>query len=136
MLFRSRFGSDEVAEAARFLRWLLDENFVFLGYREYGLVDLPEGPAFQAVEGSALGILRKPGGSAYEEPVPVGAVHPRVRTRLEGGELLAYSKTNRVSAVHRRARMDRVDVLRVSPEGAVLGEVSLLGLFKIGRAHV
>ena len=36
------YPPDEVAETVAFLEWLLDLNFVFLGYREYELVDLPE----------------------------------------------------------------------------------------------
>ncbi len=42
------YPPDEVAETVAFLEWLLDLNFVFLGYREYELVDLPRGPRARA----------------------------------------------------------------------------------------
>jgi glutamate dehydrogenase len=124
-----RYGADEVAETVAFLEWLLDLNFVLLGYREYELVDLPEGRALVAVRGSGLGILSKPGWSAYEEPVLLSAIEPGLRARIEGGDLLIYSKTNRPSTVHRRARMDYIGVRKVAPDGRIVGEARLLGLF-------
>jgi len=123
------YGADEVAETVAFLEWLLDLNFVFLGYREYDLVDLPGGRALAAAPGSGLGILSKPGWSAYEEPVPLDSIEPALRARIEGGDLLIYSKTNRLSTVHRRARMDYIGVRRVSPEGRIVGEARMIGLF-------
>jgi glutamate dehydrogenase len=123
------YAPDEVEETVSFLRWLLDENFVFLGYREYDLVDGDEGPALAVVPGSGLGILSKPGWSSYERPVPLAAIEPGLRARIEGGDLLIYSKTNRVSTVHRRARMDYIGVRKISPDGRVVGESRLVGLF-------
>ncbi len=108
------YPADEVAETVAFLEWLLDLNFIFLGYREYELVDLPEGRALAAVPGSGLGILSKLDWSAYEQPVPLDTIEPNLRARIEGGDLLIYSKTNRPSTVHRRARMDYIGVRRVS----------------------
>ena len=112
-----------------FLEWLLDLNFVFLGYREYELVDLPEGRALGAVRGSGLGILSKLDWSAYEQPVPLDTIEPNLRARIEGGDLLIYSKTNRPSTVHRRARMDYIGVRKVSEDGRIVGETRMVGLF-------
>lgn len=123
------YAEAEVAETAAFLRWLLDLNFVFLGYREYELVDLPEGRALAAVPGSGLGILSKPGWSAYDRPVLLSTIEPNLRARIEGGDLLIYSKTNRPSTVHRRARMDYIGVRRVSADGRIVGEARMVGLF-------
>jgi glutamate dehydrogenase len=123
------YSDGEVAETVAFLEWLLDLNFVFLGYREYDLVDLPQGRALATVEGSGLGILSKRGWSSYEEPVLLDTIEPNLRARIEGGDLLIYSKTNRESTVHRRARMDYIGVRRVSDDGRVVGEARLIGLF-------
>ena len=123
------YSDGEVAETVAFLEWLLDLNFVFLGYREYELVDLPEGRALTTVEGSGLGILSKSGWSSYEEPVLLDTIEPNLRARIEGGDLLIYSKTNRESTVHRRARMDYIGIRRVSDDGRVVGEARLIGLF-------
>ena len=123
------YPPEEVAETVAFLEWLLDLNFVFLGYRGYDLVDLPEGRALVAAAGSGLGILSKVDWSAYEKPVPLATIEPNLRARIEGGDLLIYSKTNRTSTVHRRARMDYIGIRRVSPEGRIVGEARMVGLF-------
>ena len=52
-----------------------------------------------------------------------------LRERIEGGDLLLISKTNRPSRVHRRARMDSIDLKRIDGRGAVVGEIRLIGLF-------
>jgi glutamate dehydrogenase len=123
------YGEDEIADAVSFLEWLLDLNFVFLGYREYDLVDAGEGRALVAVPGSGLGILSKEGWSSYERPVPLSTIEENLRGRIEGGDLLIYSKTNRPSTVHRRARMDYIGVRKVSPDGRIVGEARMVGLF-------
>jgi glutamate dehydrogenase len=124
-----RYPDDEVAETVSFLRWLLEDNFVFLGYREYDLVDAQEGRALVLVGGSGLGILSKPGWSSYERPVALTGIDAGLRERIEGGSLLIYSKTNRSSTVHRRARMDYIGVRKVAPDGRIVGESRLVGLF-------
>jgi glutamate dehydrogenase len=123
------YSDEEVSETVSFLEWLLQDNFVFLGYREYELIDTPDGRALHAAPESGLGILAKPGWSSYETPVPLSRIEPNLRSRIEGGDLLIYSKTNRVSTVHRRARMDYIGVRRVSPEGRIVGELRMVGLF-------
>jgi len=124
-----RYGREEIDEAVRFLRWLLQDNFVFLGYREYELLDTPEGSAMHIVPGSGLGILAKSGWSSYERAVALADVEPDLRARIEGGYLLEYSRTNRSSTVHRRARMDSIAVRRIAPDGRMAGELRMMGLF-------
>ncbi len=122
------YPPDEVEETVAFLEWLLDMNFVFLGYREYDLIDTDAGRSLVVRPGSGLGILSKPG-SSYERPVVLSSLPTSLRSRIEGGDLLIYSKTNRASTVHRRARMDYIGVRRVSRDGRIVGEARLVGLF-------
>lgn len=59
----------ELEEARELLRWLADDHFTFLGYREYNLVD---GDALSAVPGTGLGILRSdPHHSGKDDGHPV-----------------------------------------------------------------
>jgi len=124
-----RYSPDEVGEAVAFLEWLRDLNFVFLGYREYEIIETDDGPAIRVVRGSGLGILTQEQESQYAEPVPVADLPPELRARYEQGDLLIVTKTNRHATVHRDARMDYVGVRHMSPEGKVIGEARLLGLF-------
>jgi glutamate dehydrogenase len=121
----ARYDEDDVAEVVAFLQWLARDNFIFLGARDYELVD----GALSVVEGSGVGLLDDEGRSAWAKPVPVASLDARLRERALGGDLLLVSKTNRLSPVHRRARMDYVGIRSVSQGGAVVGEARMIGLF-------
>jgi glutamate dehydrogenase len=124
-----RYAGQEVGETVDFLDWLLQLNFVLLGYREYDLLDLPEGRAIQATPGSGLGILADVSTSTFSDVTPLDALAPYVRQRIEDGDLLVISKTRAYSTVHRRARMDYVGVRKVASDGRITGEARLIGLF-------
>ena len=47
-----------VDETKAFLAWLAEDNFTFLGYREYDLIDEVDAAKLQPIEDSGLGILR------------------------------------------------------------------------------
>ena len=125
----SHYSHDEVEEAVAFLRWLLDDNFVFLGFREYRIVAGSEGRSLQVVPKSGLGILSVTDGSRFAQPVPLRDLPPNQLERYLSGHLLVVSKTNRTATVHRRARMDYIGVRRMDADGRVAGEVRLIGLF-------
>ena len=120
-----RYAFDEVNEAIAFLRWLLEGTFTFLGYREYEVKD----GFLRVVPGSGLGLLSDEQSSYLHQPQPVESLSPPVQKRIREGELLLITKTNRLSPVHRRARMDYIGVRWETDDGALVGEARLLGLF-------
>ena len=121
----ARYPDDEVDETVAFLEWLLQDNFIFLGYREYRIAE----DTITVVPGSGLGILADEASSAFARPQPLEELPPGMRERATAGDLLIVSKTNRLSPVHRRVRMDYVGVRRVSADGGIVGEARMLGLF-------
>ena len=123
------YAPEVVGEVAKFLEWLLQLNFVLLGYREYELLETKEGRAIRAVSGSGLGILSDVAKSTFSELTLLADLSPDVRNRIEDGELLIYSKTQAYSTVHRRARMDYIGVRKVASDGSIVGEARLIGLF-------
>jgi glutamate dehydrogenase len=132
---RGLVDDEELEEAVALLEWLVEGNFVFLGLREYGVVQLdpahPDapGPAASVVEDSGLGILRDDGTSRYHEPVPLSELPDEQVRRFLSPRLLTVSRTNRVSTVHRRVRMDYIGITRFDEQGDVAGEFRILGLF-------
>lgn len=124
-----RYSPQEVGETVDFLEWLLQMNFVLLGYREYEILDGAGGRAIRAVPASGLGILSDVSRSAFAGATPLDQLDPDVRRRIEDGDLLVITKTKAYSTVHRRARMDYIGVRRIAPDGAILGEARLIGLF-------
>jgi glutamate dehydrogenase len=121
----ARYALDEIEEARAFLEWLLDGNFMLLGYREYAFIE----GKLSIVPGAGLGILGDDAGSRYATAVPVAAIDQHLRERLVGGNLLVVSKTNRFATVHRRAKMDDITVKRVDERGDTVALLRLLGLF-------
>ncbi len=49
----------EVTEARDFLRWLINNNFTFLGARDFRLIGDGTNRALQAIPGTGLGVLRE-----------------------------------------------------------------------------
>jgi hypothetical protein len=121
----TRYDADDVEDAEAFLRWLLDEHFVFLGYREYDIAD----GVWGVVEGSGLGLLKDCAQSNYAEGKPLSEMSEALRTRATEGELVVISRTNSESPIRRRERMDYIGVRRVNEAGEIVGEARLVGLF-------
>ncbi len=119
-------GSHELAETQAFLAWLADENFTFLGYREYrlGREGGGESPAeLSAIDGTGLGILR---GAAPGPPKQLTG--PALR-EARSTHPLVLTKANSRATVHRPAYLDYVGVKQFAPDGRVIGERRFLGLY-------
>ena len=122
--------ADEVEETAAFLDWLREGHFILLGAREYEMDEGPDGASVQVKLGSGLGILRDDGSSRFALPSSLKTLPEFLSERLTAsGDLLVIGKTNRISRVHRRARMDDVSVRVLRPDGTLAGLLRVIGLF-------
>ncbi len=117
---------EELEEARRFLRWLDDDHFTFLGYRELDLVAEGGKDYLKLVEGSSLGIFRVRETEASHRLRPLTA---KMAEFARKPKLLFVTKANPRATVHRPAHMDYVGVKRFDDNGVVLGESRFLGLF-------
>ena len=120
---------EELEEVQAFLRWIRDGGFVFLGYREYDIVEFDGGPAIVVQPGSGLGVLRNEAESSFASPVLVSETEPSTRDLVMGGPHLIITKTNTRSTVHRLTRMDYIGIKKLSSDGKVTGEHRFVGLF-------
>ncbi|MFI5616961.1 NAD-glutamate dehydrogenase [Streptomyces sp. NPDC051567] len=121
----------ELEEARELLRWLADDHFTFLGYREYDLMD---GDSLSAVPGTGLGILRSdPPHHDKEDGHPVSPSFNRLpadaRAKAREHRLLVLTKANSRSTVHRPSYLDYIGVKKFDAAGNVVGERRFLGLF-------
>lgn len=122
------YSAIEIQKSCAFLDYLADNNFTFLGYREYEFVENKAGLRSKTVKGSSLGLLHDD-----VEPAYVSETHEGLPRNLQ--ELrralppVSISKTNRVSTVHRRVPMDAIAVKTYDEKGNVKGERLFLGLF-------
>ncbi|MFJ9154200.1 NAD-glutamate dehydrogenase [Streptomyces sp. NPDC102270] len=120
----------EIDEARELLRWLADDHFTFLGYREY---QLRSDDSLAAVPGTGLGILRSDPHHAGEEGHPVSPSFERLpadaRAKAREHKLLVLTKANSRATVHRPSYLDYIGVKKFDADGNVVGERRFLGLF-------
>src|SRR5262245_18965980 len=117
----------EIEEAVAFLEWLADNNFTFLGIRDYRFT--PAADALEPVFESGLGILRSrdmPVLRRWNAPL---LITPEMRALLRQPTLLIVTKAAVRSRVHRRVYMDYVGVKRFDRDGGLVGEFRIVGLF-------
>ncbi|MGP3975587.1 NAD-glutamate dehydrogenase [Streptomyces sp. 8N114] len=137
---------EEIGEARELLRWLADDHFTFLGYREYEL-DAAGGDQQKAgdggeegeelslapLAGTGLGILRADPQRSTEESHPVSPSFNRLpadaRAKAREHRMLVLTKANSRATVHRSSYLDYVGVKKFDEAGNVIGERRFLGLF-------
>ncbi|HET8684604.1 MAG TPA: NAD-glutamate dehydrogenase, partial [Micromonosporaceae bacterium] len=121
----------DITDSVELLRWLADDHFTFLGYREYRLSDAPVAAGqppekhLSAVLGTGLGILRQ------DQPAPrvLSSLSPEAFQKAMEKRLLIITKANSRSTVHRSAYLDYVGFKMFDQDGNVVGERRFLGLF-------
>ncbi len=115
----------ENSEAAALLEWLVEDNFTFLGYREYDLRGDEGDELLAAIPGTGLGILRA------DHPVSAAFAKLPAWVRVKAHERvpLVLTKANSISTVHRSTYLDYVGIKRFAADGSVIGERRFLGLF-------
>jgi glutamate dehydrogenase len=118
----------EMEKYCAFLDYVADNNFTFLGYREYEFQETKDGLKNKIVKGKSLGLLADDVSPAYISENAEGL--PRnlqeLRRKLDP---VSISKTNRISTVHRRVPMDAIAIKIFDGQGNVTGEKLFIGLF-------
>ncbi len=118
-------ATDDAAEAAALLRWLENDNFLFLGYREYAMG--AERPS--VVPGAGRGLLQNDDLLVFDGLRAMTS--PSVYATMQTPQPLLIAKSNRLSTVNRPLPMDAVLLKTLNAEGAVTGLRMQLGLFTI-----
>ena len=130
-------------EIQAFLDWVLDDHFIFLGYREYRLED---GHRIEvnsvgnianqddrsdldlfSIGNSGLGLLR--GGSEDQLSKSFDELPSNLKRLLTAPQVLVLSKSSRVSPVHRPVYMDFLGIHKFDDNGKLIGEHRFIGLF-------
>src|ERR671916_146193 len=125
---------EDLAEAKAFLAWISDNNFTFLGFREYDLSAENGDDALMSVENSGLGILRETGRGPRSRSF--AKLPPEVRRLARRPNLLNLTKANSRSTVHRPSYMDYVGVKKFDESGNVTGERRFLGLYTFSAYNI
>ena len=131
-------------EIQAFLDWILEDNFIFLGYREYrleqgSLVEVNGKTAsndssqnssddlnLYSIGNSGLGLLR--GGSEDNISESFSQLPKDLKKLLTGPRVLMLSKSSRVSPIHRPVYMDFLGIHKFDDNGKLVGEYRFIGL--------
>jgi glutamate dehydrogenase len=118
---------EDLAESEAFLEWIANDNFTFLGYREYDLLTEDGEDVLKNVPDTGLGLLRE----TTREPVSqsFAKLPPEVRKLAHATHLLNLTKANSRSIIHRPSYMDYVGIKKFDSSGKVTGERRFLGLY-------
>lgn len=128
----------DIDETQRFLKWLQEDNFTLLGYREYD-----HSNACQAKKSGAkksgksgtdstdigLGILRDPDVHVLRGPEGHVAISPEIEYFMEQPQIMLITKANVKSMVHRVVHLDYVGIKKFDKKGKVIREARIVGLF-------
>ncbi|AMX95617.1 MULTISPECIES: NAD-glutamate dehydrogenase [Mesorhizobium] len=118
-----------VAEALAFLEWLRDDNFTFLGMREFKYTGGEESGTLERAEKPGLGILSDPDVLVLRRGTEAVTTTPEIRAFLHGPEPLIVTKANAKSSVHRRIYLDYIGIKTYTAKGTLAGELRIVGLF-------
>lgn len=118
---------EEAAEVKRFLEWIADNHFLFMGYCNYDLVKREGKDSLKIIQSSGLGILREQGDKEYSssfEQLP-----QELRELAHLPQLVILNKSQTRSIIHRPAYIDFIGIQRLDAKGNVVGEHRFLGLY-------
>ena len=117
----------EVTKA--FMRWVEDDNFTFLGYREHQYKGGPDNTTVRTVPDSGLGVLRRESTMIFEGMHDGATLGPDTASFVHRPELITFSKSNGRSAVHRAVHLDTIGIKIFNADGEVVGERLFVGLY-------
>lgn len=120
---------DDVGEAIAFLEWLRDDNFTFLGMREFKYSGGEKSGTLERADKPGLGILADPDVLVLRRGTEAVTTTPEIRAFLHGPDPLIVTKANAKSVVHRRAYLDYIGVKTYDKKGKLSGELRIVGLF-------
>jgi glutamate dehydrogenase len=122
-------GEAEVSEAVEFMTWLRDNNFTFLGTREYTYFEENGEGRLDRVEGSSLGVLADQSLRVLRRGSEGVNASREMADFLRTERALIITKSNIWSRIHRRVHMDYVGIKLYAPTGELAGELRIVGLF-------
>ena len=124
-------AAEDIDEVRAFLRWLVDDNFTFLGYREIDLHQEDSSvTSIHIVPKHGLGVLRNDEARMFGGLRDIDSrKSPTLRKYVRRHHVLFVTKTDAVTRVHRVLPMDAVFIRSFNDKGVVIGEKLFVGLF-------
>ncbi len=114
-------------EVQAFLQWIAEDNFIFLGFREYRLENENNHVDIFTVGNSGLGLLR--GSSEDKLSESFNKLPSDIQQLVTEPRVLILSKSSHVSPIYRPVYMDFLGIHKFDNNGKLIGEYRFIGLF-------
>jgi glutamate dehydrogenase len=124
-------GPERTAKVGRFLDFIAEGRFVFIGMRHYRVTSVDGEREVQSVPGTGLGMWRDDRSSRLFEAHRGDAIPEEIRDDLDDARIILIGKSRLDSRIHRRGRLDRLVVKEHDDEGRVIGFSIMVGLFTL-----
>lgn len=118
--------SDRYEETIKFLKWMGNHNFTFMGYKEYDLVTVEGDTELRPTAEKGLGLFSD---SKRVRSVKLSDFPDSARLEAKKPFLLIVTKGNTQSRIHRPAYTDYIGVKKFDKAGKVIGEHRFTGLY-------
>lgn len=118
------FNANDCQEAADFLRWLLNDNFIFLGYERFSVAGESPQSCLNIQSQHSLGNVPQALGEAYTNKLP-----QELANYLRSPLLLSFAKAPYLSRVHRATYPDYLSIREVNSNGQVVLEHRFSGFY-------
>lgn len=117
-------------EINAFIDWILNDNFIFLGYREYRYAHETTGIEIYRVNDTGLGLLtdNSPDNHVAKRSDSFQQLPQSLRALVNEPQVLLLSKSSHLSPVHRPVYMDFLGIQKFDDNGKVIGEHRFIGL--------
>lgn len=117
---------EDFEESKLFLKWLLDNNFVFLGSCDYKLIKQNKKYKFETIKNSMLGISKK---KNYLNLCHLCDLPESAQDFYLSNSLIVTDKLNIVSKIHRPGYLDYISIKLYDAKGKITKERCFVGLY-------
>lgn len=118
---------DSAQDCLSFLRWLVAQHFIFMGFRYYDIKAKQGDYHIIQDVNSSLGIMKNSAGRNAVRKL--SSLSASAQSAALSNQLITITKTSTRSKVHRPVNLDYIGIKRFNKQGAVIGEYRFIGLF-------
>ena len=120
---------EDVDEVREFMRWIHDNHFTFLGFREYQLTGAGKKYSLDINPKTGMGLLRDPNYAVFSDGTARLGQSAEIRAFAESSSILLVTKSNQRSTIHRPVHMDALAIKVRDASGKLIGIRIFVGLF-------
>ncbi len=117
----------EISEIKDFISWIIEGNFILLGFKEFDFAKSKNEYTIKPLDSSSLGVFRAP--HPQFKPNVANFSSDEIAHSIKNPYVVEVVKSSYKSKIHRASNAERIRIQKFSPQGEVIGEYRIIGLF-------